>query len=246
MRAGLLRRGRFRADPVVLAEALGLAFVFSWFFYESPVGMIVTVPLLIPFGRRQGTAREEKKKEALTEQFGEALGSMITAMRAGYSADNAVKETWREMVFLYGERSAISREFYRILQGLGNNVPLEKLMEDFGERSGIADVREFAQTFAVARKNGGDMTEIMSRTVSLLQDRMEVEKEIAVQLSAKKLEQKIMDIVPFFIIAYLGITSKGFFSPLYHNLQGIAVMTVCLAAYLGACRWSEKIMDIRV
>lgn len=178
MRAGLLRRGRFRADPVVLAEALGLAFVFSWFFYESPAGMIVTVPLLIPFGRRQGTAREEKKKEALTEQFGEALGSMITAMRAGYSADNAVKETWREMVFLYGERSAISREFYRILQGLGNNVPLEKLMEDFGERSGIADVREFAQTFAVARKNGGDMTEIMSRTVSLLQDRMEVEKEI--------------------------------------------------------------------
>lgn len=171
---------------------------------------------------------------------------MITAMKAGSSADNAVRETCREMAFLYGKGSEIYREFYLMQQGLDSHVPLEQLMTEFGERSSLPDIQEFAQTFAIAKKNGGSMTEIMARTIQLLQDRIAVEKEISVLISARKLEQRIMIMVPFLIVLYLGAASEGFFDPLYHNMKGILVMTGCLVAYTAACRWSYRIMDIRV
>ncbi len=90
------------------------------------------------------------------------------------------------------------------------------------------------------------MTEILERTIALLQDRMETEKEIDLMISAKKLEQRIMDAVPFLIVFYVGITSRGFFDSLYHNFKGILIMTVCLAVYMVAFVWSEKIVEIQL
>ena len=75
---------------------------------------------------------------------------------------------------------------------------------------------------------------------------MDVEREIRVLMSSKKLEQTIMDVVPFGIIAYIGITSRGFFDVLYHNAAGVLIMTACLLAYLGAFVLSEKIAAIKV
>ena len=53
-------------------------------------------------------------------------------------------------------------------------------------------------------------------------------------------------LIPFLLYGYMQISSDGFFDILYHNAAGIAVMTLCLALYLGSCALSEKIMDIRV
>ncbi len=168
----------------------------------------MTAPLVLPLCRQRSRERRQKRKETLALEFREALGSMITAMKAGSSADNAVRETCREMAFLYGKGSGIYREFYLMQQGLDSHVPLEQLMTEFGERSSIPDIREFAQTFAIAKRNGGSMTEIMARTIQLLQDRIAVEKEISVLISARKLEQRIMIMVPFLIVLYLGAASS--------------------------------------
>ena len=65
-------------------------------------------------------------------------------------------------------------------------------------------------------------------------------------ISAKKMEQKIMNFVPFLIIFYIGTTSRGFFDVLYHNLIGIAVMTVCLGFYGVAYLLSKRIVEIEV
>ena len=90
------------------------------------------------------------------------------------------------------------------------------------------------------------MTDILSRTITLIQSRIEVETEIQVMLSAKKMEQHIMDLVPFFIIVYIQLSSPGFFDVLYHNMAGILFMSICLVLYLSAFVLSEKILAIKV
>jgi tight adherence protein B len=233
-------------NPLITAAGIMLVLFFSWFFYRSLFAVLILAPLMIPFCRRMGIMKQEKKKEELTQQFKEALGSLITAQRAGYSAENSFRETYREMEMLYGSTSAICRELLIVVRGMDAGISIEILMTEFGERSDIADIREFAATFSIARKSGGNMVEIMSRTVSLLQDRMDVESEINVLVSAKKMEQKIMDVVPFAIVLYIGATSEDFFAPLYHNVTGIVVMSVCLAIYLAAYALSEKIVSINI
>ena len=60
------------------------------------------------------------------------------------------------------------------------------------------------------------------------------------------MEARIMNMVPFFIIFYINLTSSGFFSPLYHNAFGIVLMTVCMGLYVGAYILSERIVNIDV
>ena len=132
----------------------------------------------------------------------------------------------------------------RLVGGLDNRIPLEKLLDDLAERAGTEEIREFAEIFRIAKRGGGNMTEILSRTAALIEERLDVENEISIMLGNRRLEQRIMDVTPFMIIFYIGITSPGFFDVLYHNPEGIAFMTLCLGAYLCALALSEKILAV--
>ena len=150
------------------------------------------------------------------------------------------------MEFLFGEDSGICRELYRIDRGLDNHIPLEKLLQEFADRCGVDEIQEFAEVFSIAKRSGGNMSEILARTISMIQSRIDVEAEIRVMLSEKVLEQRIMNAVPFLIIFYISASSKGFFNVLYGNLTGVLVMSACLAVYLFAFGLSERIMAIRI
>ena len=45
------------------------------------------------------------------------------------------------------------------------------------------------------------------------------------------------------ILAYVGVSSPGYFDPLYGNLTGIALMTGLLTIYLVACFMGDKILS---
>ena len=76
--------------------------------------------------------------------------------------------------------------------------------------------------------------------------RYETEREIQVQVASRKMEQKVMNIIPLFILAYLKLTSMDFLDVLYGNVAGVLFMTVCLLAYGGAIVLADKILKIRV
>ena len=90
------------------------------------------------------------------------------------------------------------------------------------------------------------MTQIIDRTIDVIGKRAEVEKEIDVMISGKRLEARIMEFIPFGIIAYIGVANPGFFAPLYGNITGIAIMTACMVVTIVAVMMSEKIVNIEV
>ena len=65
-------------------------------------------------------------------------------------------------------------------------------------------------------------------------------------IAGKKMEQKIMNIVPVALLVYLNLTSEEFLAPLYGNILGICVMTIAFFAYLGAVLLAQKITKIKV
>ncbi len=229
-----------------MLEGFLVLFVIAEVFYSSVIAVVFLLPLLIPIYLRRKRIQEEKRCSELLLEFKECMNSVLTALKAGYSCENAFRESAKDMEFLYGEKSEICQELNLILGGLNSNVPLEILLDEFAKRSGSEEIKDFSEVFMIARKSGGNMTEILQRTMTQIQDRIDVEREISILISSKKLEQIIMDIVPFGIIAYIGLTSRGFFDVLYHNAIGIAVMSGCLTVYITAFCISEKIIAIRV
>lgn len=229
-----------------MLQSLAVLAGVSLVFYRSLLAVILLLPLVAPLTRRFQRQRRERRRAQLMTEFRELLGSLLTALKAGYAPENAFRESYKEMVFLFGQSSQICEELTRILRGLDNQIPLEELLYGFAGRSDVEEITEFADVFAIAKRRGGNLTEILERTDGLIRDRMDVESEIRVMLAARRYEQTVMDLVPFGIIIYIGVTSPGFFDVMYHNVFGIAIMTACLGAYLVAFRLSERIMAIKV
>ena len=235
-----------RTDVRMAAKALLILLVLALVFYDTPLAMVPLLPLARPICRRSREREEERRRGELVLEFKECTAAVLTSMKSGSSAENAFRNAGEEMAFSYGEESAICIEMGLIARGLDSNVPLENLLSDLADRSGAEEIRDFAEVFAIAKRSGGNMTEIMNRTITQIQNRIDVEREISVMMSSSRLEQQIMDVVPIGIIAYMRVTSEGFMDVLYGNPAGVVIMSVCLAVYGAAFVLSEKITAIRV
>lgn len=185
-----------------------------------------------------------KKGDALSV-WGDAA-DYVFPLKAGYSMENAFLQSWEEYAKLYGQKSLMAQEFRNIIYQMKLNEPLEQLVEDFALRSGIEEISSFSQVFSFAKRGGGDMRKIFQDTVEKIRQKSDVEREITTVVTAKKMEQRIMDLVPFGILFYVGATSPEFLAPLYGNALGACIMTICLLVYAGAFLLAEKILDIHV
>lgn len=231
---------------MIWLQSLGIVMIIALVFYRSVLALIGLCPLMIPLAQWFRTRRKEKARAQLMAEFRELLQSLVTALKAGYAPENAFREAYKEMAFMFGSDSDICSELTRLLRGLDNHRTLEELLQEFAARVDVEEISEFADVFVVARRQGGNLTEILERTDGLIRDRIDVEREIHVLLSSRRYEQTVMNVVPFGIILYISITSPGFLDSMYHNVFGVLVMSGCLLGYLLAIRLSERIMDIRV
>jgi tight adherence protein B len=234
------------SDAPIFLQGLLIAFAFGELFYDSLPAVLVISPICLPWFVYQKRRQSERNRRIVGIQFRDAISSVLTCLKAGYSAENAFLEAFHDMEMLYGKKSLICSALGKLKKGLKNNIPIEKLIYKMGRDTGNPDIMDFAEVFAVAKKSGGNMTQIISRTISVISQKMDVEKEIDVLISAKRMEARIMNLVPFFIIFYISLTSSGFFDPLYHNLFGIIFMTVCAGLYFAAYIMSERIVNINV
>lgn len=189
---------------------------------------------------------EKLKRQTLLLQFRDAMQSVAAALQAGYSMENAWRESEKEMTELYGQDGIFVGELHQINQAVGMNQPIEKLLYEFALRSDCEDIQNFSDVFLFAKRSGGDFHKIIATTIEHISDKIEVEREVQTVISAKKMEQKIMNVIPVFIILYLNLTSGEFLAPLYGNIFGISVMTGALGAYLAAIKISAKMTAIKV
>ena len=231
---------------IVMIQWFAICGVIGYFFYKSWIafiGLVLFMPFFIKWRKKVFI---KKRQWELTLAFKEAAGMVSANLQAGNSVENAFRRTHGDLVRLYGEEADISLEFLTIGRGLDRNMLLENLLMDFGNRSGVEDIKEFADIFSVAKRSGGNLREIIADTAEAISSKTEMKRELRILISEKQFEQKIMCVIPFFILAYIGMTSPGYFDSLYHNISGIGIMTACLSAYAAAIWWGMKITEIEV
>ena len=146
----------------------------------------------------------------------------------------------------YGQHALMTKELRYMTTCMSFNIPLEQLLYDFANRSGLEDVRSFCEVFVFAKRSGGDFIKIIHMTAARISEKNELMEAIQTEISGKRMEQKLMNMMPLFILLYVDFSFGGYLDGLYHNPLGIIVMTICLAVYTGAYLLSEKIMAIQI
>lgn len=219
--------------------------VVAFCFYKSYYALLIFGPVFPFYYSYREKMEDRKHKEKLRLEFKEFITLVASSLSAGYSMENALKSAEKELSSLIGEKAEMMHALRIINRRISINEPVEKILLGFAKNTGIDDIESFSEIFAFAKRSGGDYAGIMKRTASILQDKIETSRDIQTVISQKKMEARIMDLVPIGIILYLQISSPEFLSGLYHNLMGIVVMTVCLVVYILAVFMGEKIVDIR-
>lgn len=226
-----------------IVRAFGVICLFSWFFYRSCWAVFPMSLVGVLYWRKRREEKIVSRKKELSLQFQECILSVSASLRAGYSVENSFLESLTDMKLLFGERAMICKELELIQKGLLVHVNLEELLRDLGQRSRTEDIREFSEVFSIAKRSGGSISEIIQSSALLIRNRSMAEEEIRTLLSARKLEQRVMNAMPFGILVYIESSSPGYFTPLYHNLNGIIIMSICLIGYLGAYLLAGRILN---
>lgn len=249
MNASLARRDYQKCQwgPKELTTAIGksvlVVIVLAYFFYRSLWAVLPLSVVGILFFKLEGQNRMKAIREELNSQFKECILSVAASLKAGYAVENAFVESRNDMKLLYGEESLIYAELEHIRRGLVINITLEELLTDLAVRSGSDDIIQFAQVFAIAKKSGGKLPEIIQTTAEMIGRRIDARQEVRTLLSGRQMEQNIMKLMPFGILLYIGSSYPGYFDTFYHNFQGVAIMTVCLVVYLAAYVLGDKILQ---
>ena len=191
--------------------------------------------------------REEKRQKRLYERgFQDLLQSLMTSLQAGYSLENSFKIAARELEGLYqNEKNPMLRQTRRIVQGLELHIVPEHLIRDFADSTGLEEARQFAVVIEIVRNTGGNMVEILKRTMQHLKYKMDTEEEIRVLLSGKLFEKNIMLFMLFLVLTYLRLANPEYVACFYESFLGHLIMSVMIGITIFCFFWSEKIMDIR-
>ena len=232
--------------PEFLIRVFGKTVLVAFLFFNSYKAMIMIIPLGVMEYATFKKERIVRQKRQLTTQFRSVIEIVSNALGAGYSLESAFAGVGKDLQLIYAKEAFIFAEVENIKTGLNVNVPIEQLLKKFAARSGVQDIEDFANVVLVAKKSGGNLIRIIQKTVQRINDKVVVEEEIQTLVAAKKLEQKIMMIMPYGMILYLRLTNDGFFDVLYGNVLGVCVMLVFFLVIQFADWWARKIMEIKV
>ena len=187
-----------------------------------------------------------KKEQELRQQFRDSIQVMASALKAGYSVENAIREAGKDISPVYSEETRIRKEFERMERQMDMNMSAEEVLKGFAERTGQEDIENFVNVFAAAKKSGGDSIAVIRDAVKIISSKIDTEKEIQTMIASKKMEFDIMCAVPFAIILYMKLTFGEFLNVLYGNMAGAAIMSLCIFVYMGAYVYGRKIIRIEV
>lgn len=127
-------------------------------FYRSVLWVVILwIPLFYLQYRRLQKKWEDERRWQLNLEFKEGLQGIAAALNAGYSIENAIEESQRDLKVLYGQDSPLCWEFQIMLEQLRLNRPVEQVMDEFAARSEVADIKSFAEVFRTARRSGGNL-----------------------------------------------------------------------------------------
>lgn len=225
---------------------LSTSTIVSFLFYDSLIPVIAIIPFIIIYYKYISNFLCEKRKDNLILQFRDMLHSVSTSLNSGYSIENSIKEANNEMTILYGRTSYICNEIDLMLKKLAINIPVQKIFSDFSIRSQCSDIIIFSQILTIAKRNGGDLIAIIKSSSRTIAEKIDINREIAAALSSRKYEQNIMFLMPIVIMIYIRLSSDGFFEPVYHNITGILIMSLCLIIYISAVVIGLKLSTVKI
>jgi len=182
----------------------------------------------------------ERRRIKFNDQLVTALGTMSNALRAGFSINQAF-----ESVVETGEKP-ISQEFSVFLQQLRVGMSFEDALTSLDRRVASDDLTLVCTSIDIARRTGGNLTEIFDRISDTIRARMRIERRVRTLTAQGRMQGMIVSAMPFFLGIAMFVLKPEVMRPFVFSLKGVICIGVVLVLVTVGWLIIRKIVKIEV
>lgn len=187
--------------------------------------------------------KRRKRLNSLSLQFKDFLTSLSTALSAGLNVNDSLKNAENDLREQYGIQSDIVKEIVLVNQAVKNGVSAEVMLNNLGERSGIAEIEDFSKVFTIAFKSGANIKEVVRRTSELIAERLTISIEIETKLTSNKTQMNVMMLIPPMLMMMLKASSSQFAQG-FASFPGVLAISVAIGIFVVAYKMGMKILNV--
>lgn len=240
---------RMTRGEKIICVLEGAVFIYAvaFVFYQNHILCVLICPLALLYPRIKTRSIIEKRKYDINIQFRDMLYSLSTTISAGKSIELAFRDILTDMEVLYpSPDTPIIREIEYIIRKIDMNETVEDALSDFARRVHIDDIVNFVDVFHICKRTGGNIIEVTKNASNIINDKIEIKHEINTLLAERKLERRVLNLLPPAMVLLLSVSASEYMRPVFTTVYGRLVMTVAIMLLTAAYFISKRIMNIKV
>ncbi len=204
--------------------------------------LIGTVSAVVAFLAPRFYLRMLKKQRLakFNEQLEDALLSMSSALKAGFSITQALESVASE------KRYPISFEFTLLTHELRLGVQFDTALRKMADRLESQDFELVAIAIITARQTGGELTSVLEELAGVIRERMRITQRVRALTSQGRMQAWLIASVPFVLMFAMMHLAPDLMDSFFGSLMGIVVLLVVVVLVVGGFLWIRKITTIDV
>jgi tight adherence protein B len=217
LQARILQANSSSSVGGLILTSLGLSiagFAITWLFAPMvliDVGVGAALGLL-PYGILSFKCK--KRISTFNAVLPEAIDMLARALRAGHSVVGAL-----EMLAENAQEPAAS-EFGEVFKQLNLGLSIRDALLQLLDRVPSADLRVLVTAIMVQKDTGGNLVDILDRTVHVIRERLRIQGEIQIQTAQGRLTGWILSGLPVVMMLLLNVVNPGYSGILFHDPVG--------------------------
>jgi tight adherence protein B len=209
----------------------------------TAVGLVIAA--LAAFGAFQMPRQfllilKNRRRIKFNIQLVDALAQMSNSLRAGFSLGQAF-----EGVAETGE-NPIAQEFQLFLQHQRVGIPFAEAMADMERRVDSDDLNLVAATIDIARKTGGNLTEVFDKIALTIRERLRIESRVRTLTAQGRLQGIVVGVMPIAFGAIMTFLKPGLMIPFFQSVSGMIACAVIVLLLIAGALMIRKIVNIDV
>ncbi len=171
---------------------------------------------------------KKRRLHTFNLQLLEALPMMSNALRAGFSINQAFETVANEL------GAPMRQEVRLFLQQLRVGVSFSDALQAFDKRVGSEDLTLVCTAIDIARRSGGNLTEIFDTITTTIRARQRIHQRIRALTAQGRLQGLIIGAMPFLLTFGMCIFKPALMLPFIFSLTGmITLLVVTVFVALG-------------
>lgn len=183
---------------------------------------------------------KKKRLQKFNEQLEDALTSMSSSLKAGFSINQAIEAIAAE------NKRPISVEFRLLVQEMRLGVPLEDALNKMVKRMESQDFELVAAAIITARQTGGALTETLERLAGVIRERMRISLKLQSLTAQGKMQATVIALMPVLLLIAMFYISPDMIVGFFHSVAGILMLVFAIILVIIGFLIIRKITTIDI